>query len=181
MGGRPVWGRGFLVFASIVAALIFAPLSLGDSVWSDAGYHWKAHAPFTISLDNHTGATWTARLRQAATDWSAAAAVDVAVGGQGKVDVYDGYYGSATACAEADYDLTGQGQVKHVTIFLNDSCLDGFTETMKQYALCQEVGHALGLGDHRLDTPLTPSCMAPLNPGPSPNQNDFDQLALIYG
>jgi hypothetical protein len=152
---------------------------VATSTWSDNGYQWNVHnPPFTVSVTDHTSASWAGRVQRAAADWSLSSTVDVKVGKSGKVDIYDGDYGP-TYCGWAVFYFHG-GSVAKVLIYLNDTCLSDPSNEFRQTVLCQEMGHALGLGDHRTDVPATPSCMAPQNYGPSPNQDDFDQLAAVY-
>jgi hypothetical protein len=133
-----------------------------------------------VRFSDNTTNGWTARLVRSAADWSASPTVDAVLGKSGKVVVNDGYYGTNAPCGWIAIYKSGQGFMSNAVIWINDTCTDTFSETLKQTLVCQEMGHALGLGDHRLDTPAIPSCMAPNHQGPSPNQDDFDQLAADY-
>jgi hypothetical protein len=169
--------RGLLAALAVFAV---CALPAAASTWSDSGHQWKAHAPFTVRMVDQTTGAWPARVARAASEWSQASAVDVALGNSGKVAIQ---FGSSLQqpCAYTNFDLTGQGQIKSATIVLRDGCMASWSEDMKQFAICNEMGHALGMPDYRTDTPVIPSCMAPSNWGPSPSQDDYDELALLYG
>jgi len=171
--------KRFLALAGAVAlAAASAYPAAASSVWSDPGTQWNAHAPFTVNMQNNTTGDWHARVVQAAADWSASPTVDVNLGTSGKVVIQNGHFGTAYPCGATIIYKTGQGTIKNAIINLNDDC-QGYTPGFQQLT-CMEMGHALGLGDYRLDDPPTPSCMAPYNYGPSPNQDDFDTLAADY-
>lgn len=168
----------WLAFTLATALILSASPVFALSEWSDSGFQWRASAPFIVRITDHTTGSWPARVQQAAADWSLSEAVDVKFVKNGKVDFYNGYYG-ATYCGWAVFYFHG-GSVSHVYVYLNDSCLDSQTESFRHTVICQEMGHSLGLGDHRLDYPSSPSCMAPRLYGPSPNQEDFDELLSKY-
>jgi hypothetical protein len=169
------------VLAAVALAAGLASPAFASSMWTDPGTQWNAHSPFTVKMVDHTTGTWPARVAKAASDWSLASVVDVQlVTGSAKVTINDQYFGSGYPCGATIIYKTGQGTIKNAIINLNDSCLDSQTETFRQIIICLEMGHALGLGDYRTDTSATPSCMAPQNWGPSPNQDDYDQLSAEY-
>jgi hypothetical protein len=168
--------------AALVAALTLMGTTMSPvfatSTWSDPGTQWNAHAPFTVNMHNNTTGDWPARVQQAAADWSLSPTVDVNLGNSGKVTINNGHFGTAYPCGATIIYKTGNGYIKNVIINLNDDC-QGYTPGFQQLT-CMEMGHALGLGDYRTDDPVTPSCMAPYTYGPSPSQDDFDQLAADY-
>lgn len=159
--------------------MLFAGTALASSVWSGSGYQWHARAPLTVRMADRTSGEWPARIARAASEWSAASAVDVVLGNSGKVEIRLSQ-GDPGYCAWTSFDLQG-GYAKHATVWLSVPCLAGRSDAFKQFAVCNEIGHALGLPDYRLDTPAVPSCMAPSNWGPSPNQDDFAYLWVLYG
>jgi hypothetical protein len=168
-----------LVLGAVCAGLVFASASAqADWVW-DVGYLWNASAPFSVTVESHANATWTQWLSQSAADWSKSGVVSVSVGSSGKIALYDDYYGASQPCAWTMYWQHG-GHIAHDAIYLNETCLAGWTDFWKQYAVCQELGHALGLPDHNT-TPTAASCMAPGMPATTPSSDDFAELALLYG
>jgi len=171
-----------LIVSAVAAAigLSLIPFASADSVWSDPGYHWNATAPLTVSVVSHlTSANLQSDLATSAADWSHASSVDVALSSSGKVDVYEGDYGTGTYIAWTRFDLNN-GTLRHAYVYLNDSYKATMNDFSWGVAVCQELGHALGLGDHRLDVPTTSSCMAPNNYGTSPNADDLQELDTIY-
>jgi hypothetical protein len=167
------------VVATVVAVTpIFVSSARADWVWS-TGYLWNGSAPLSLTVTSHADASWTQMLTQSAADWSTSGVVKVGVGSSGKVDLYDGFYGGSEPCAWTQFYQHG-GHISHDAIYLNETCLAGWSDYWKQYAVCQELGHALGLPDHNT-TPTVASCMAPGMAAASPSTDDFAELTLLYG
>lgn len=179
---EPTRARASYLVGGIVAlALTLTPVASAESIWSDPGFHWRAKAPFTVNVVSKlTSSDFQSYLVASSADWSQSSAVDVAVTSKGRVDVYEGDYGRGTYVAWTYFTLNN-GYVQHAYVYLNTSYRGLVSDFVWQLAVCQELGHALGLGDHRLDYPALPSCMAPYNYGTSPNAEDLQQLELIYG
>jgi hypothetical protein len=167
------------VVATVAAVVsMFASSAQADWVWS-TGYLWNSNAPFRVTVVSHADAPWTQRLTQSAGEWSKSGVVTVNVGNSGKIGLYDGYYGTGQPCAWTQYWQHG-GHISHDAIYLNETCLESWSDYWKQYAVCQELGHALGLPDHDT-TPTVASCMAPSLPATGPSTDDFAELAQLYG
>lgn len=164
------------VIAAVVPILVSS--AQADWVWS-TGYLWSGSAPLSLTVTSHADANWTQMLTQSAADWSTSGVVRVGVGSSGKIDLYDGYYGTGNPCAWTQYWQHG-GHISHDAIYLNETCLASWSDYWKQYAVCQELGHALGLPDHNT-TPTVASCMAPGLPATSASVDDFAELTLLYG
>jgi hypothetical protein len=171
-------GQRFLIVLAAVATVAYAGSARADWVWG-TGYLWNMSTPFSVTVTSHTDAGWTQMLSQSSADWSKSGLVNVNVGSSGKIDLYDGYYGASEPCAWTQYWQHG-GHIAHDAIYLNETCLAGWSDYWKQYAVCQELAHALGLPDHDT-TPTSPSCMAPGMPATTPSADDFAELALLYG
>lgn len=171
--------RQRIVLCLVVASgAAFAATASADWV-GNSGYLWNASAPFSLSVNSHANATWTQWLTQSAADWSRSGVVTVSVGGSGKIDFYDGSYGTGMPCAWTQYWQHG-GHLSHDAVYMNETCVAGWSDYWKQYAVCQELGHALGMLDHNT-TPTVPSCMAPSMAATSPSTDDFAELASLYG
>jgi hypothetical protein len=166
------------VLATVVAAAACAASASAEWV-GNSGYLWNTSAPFSLTVESHADAAWTQRLAQSAADWSTSGIVFVSVANKGKVALYDGYYGTNQPCAWTQFWQHG-GNLSHDAIYVNETCLAGWSDYWKQYAICQELGHALGLPDHNT-TPSVSSCMAPGLSAISPSTDDFAELALLYG
>lgn len=165
---------------AILAAMIpiFVSSAQADWVWS-TGYLWSGSAPLNLTVTSHADAGWTQMLTQSAAEWSTSGVVKVSVGSSGKIALYDGYYGTGEPCAWTQFYQHG-GHISHDGIYLNETCLAGWSDYWKQYAVCQELGHALGLPDHNT-TPTVASCMAPGMAATHPSTDDFAELTLLYG
>lgn len=183
--------RKFLAILSGVLLVLVSviPVNASTGVWSDPGYQWRTSKPFSVSIiDYTTTQVWHDRVALAAAQWSQASAVDVIVGGKGKFKVgVVNFYNPGAGCAWTQADINGGYLKAPVTIYLNDECIDrgiivwGDRFDYGQLVICNEMGHGIGLPDHRVDDPGVPDCMAPgIHPGPSPIQDDFDKIAELY-
>jgi hypothetical protein len=174
--------KQFIPVALIVVVAAVVPMFLSsakaDWVWN-TGYLWNGNAPLRLTVVSNADATWTQRLTQSAAQWSNSGVVNVSVGGSGKIALYDGYYGTSRPCAWTQY-WQHNGNISHDAIYMNETCLASWTDYWKQYALCQELGHAIGLPDHDT-TPTVASCMAPSLSGTAPSTDDFAELTQLYG
>jgi hypothetical protein len=145
-----------------------------------AGYRWRGRAPVQVTLRPIlTTAGFVNATYAAAAAWSQSSVADVVVGSSGKrrVDILEGAYGTAVPAAWTQV-FKRNGYISSVTIYLNTDKLGGWSDWMLQFALCHEVGHALGL-DHQYGA-LEPSCLSPELAGTAPNATDYAQLELIY-
>jgi hypothetical protein len=167
-----------VLFLAAIAAAAYAATASADWVYS-SGYIWNASAPFSLTVESHADPALTQMLVQSAADWSASGVASVSVASSGKVALYDGYYGTGMPCAWTQYWQHG-GKLSHDAIYLNETCMASWSDYWKQYAICQELGHAIGLPDHNT-TPTVASCMAPNMPSTTPSTDDFSELALLYG
>ena len=196
--------RAVLVgMVAIVGAGWTVPVAANHS-WN--GYHWSRHGPArVVDLGNNVSGDWADFLGPVSDDWSSNAAAasfikTQVVSGQsnpgrcpataGRVEVCNADYGSTSWLGLATVWTHG----KHIyqgTVKLNDryvaSLLDdnpglpvSDVSSRERHALCQEVGHTLGLGHatgvtcmddkNGLDNPLYVG----------PNAHDYDQLVTVY-
>ena len=177
---------GVLVIAGLTASVAAAGHSWGN-------YHWaRTSNPFTVQLgDNMTG-SWDPLLSRASSDWSRSNVLDTTVvPGQakgkcrptaGRVEVCNGAYGFNGWLGLAQIWISSS-HITQGTAKMNDSYLNsGYTTTNKQHVICQEVGHTFGLGHQDESGADLNTCMdyADALDNPSPNQHDYDQLAIIY-
>lgn len=166
-----------VLLATVIAAAAYGASARADWLWS-VGYLWNASAPFSLTVESHANPTLTQWLAESASDWSQSGVVNVSVGNSGKIALYDGYYGTGKPCAWTQYWQNG-GHIGHDAIYLNETCMAGWSDYWKRYAICQELGHALGMPDHNT-TPTVPSCLAPSLPATTPSTDDFAELAALY-
>jgi len=143
-----------------------------DHSWS--GYHWKrgSGGPVSIPLDDNMGPTWDQLLPTVSEDWTVDAAYAdvldtiVAPGRSdpercravaGRVEVCSGSYGQTEWLGIATIWTEGK-HIVQATVKMNDDLFDqvlNSSAAAKRRVLCQEVGHALGLGHGY----TSPSCM----------------------
>jgi hypothetical protein len=163
----------------IVAAIVTA-LGLGTAYASHYyGIKWKGHAPVTVRLVDKTPASWDGAVTAAADSWSLSTAIDyVKEDGAENCTVVSG---AVVICARNDGPtfyaaLTTWGQRGNsytaVLIVVNTYYLPN----PDQHAICQELGHALGL-DHQ---DASDSCMGTNWGALYPNAHDFEELEIIY-
>jgi hypothetical protein len=197
-----------LVF-SVGVALVGVTVALAayaNHSWN--GYHWaRTSNPFTIKLGNNLSSVWQTYLSKASSDWSKSTVMDTTVvPGQaatrrckptlGRVEVCDATYGNNGWLGIASIWISGshitQGTVKLNDTYFNTSRYN--TPAWRQMVTCQEIGHTFGL-DHQdenfnntnlgtcMDYTNDPSGTAGTNgtlANTSPNQHDYDELAIIY-
>lgn len=146
---------------AVVGLALLAPPAGATHSWG--GYHWARTNPFTLKLgDNLNTVDWDSRLSQASTDWSVSAALDTKIetGGAGapkrcratlgRVEVCNSTYGFNGWLGIAQIWASGvhitQGTVKVNDSYFNTATYN--TPEWRQFVMCQEVGHTLGL-DHQ--------------------------------
>jgi hypothetical protein len=176
---------------ALVCAALLVPAASANHSWG--GYHWaRTSNPFTVQLGDNMSASWEPLLARASSDWSRSPVLDTAVvAGQargkcrptaGRVEVCNGTYGLNGWLGLAQIWLRGT-HITQGTTKMNDSYLSsGYSTTNKQHVICQEVGHTFGL-DHQDESGADlNTCMDYSNAldNPSPNQHDYDELAVIY-
>lgn len=145
-----------------------------------AGYEWRGRPPLQIGVRSYLSSPGLVQAASAAAaSWSQSAVLDVNFtnGGKRAIEIYEGDYGANQHAAWTQVTKRN-GYVSSVMIFINTHRLGGASPWTLQFALCHELGHALGL-DHQAGA-AEPSCLSPELPGTSPNATDYGQLELIY-
>jgi hypothetical protein len=187
-----LWTTGFL------AALVFSTAVSGDETWGN--YHWpRAKNPGRVVLGDNVDARWDPWLRQASSDWSTPVvetkiarglAQDNCVPPDGRVEVCNDGYGFNGWLGLAQLWLSGD-HIISAAIKLNDSYHDLYPykqEGWRDFVMCQEVGHTLGLGhrDENFENDNLGTCMDYTdNPdGPpsnrQPDAQDYSTLDALY-
>jgi hypothetical protein len=169
------------------------------------GKHWARQTnPFTLQLgDNVSGSDWDALLVAASNGWSVSDPLDTLIvpGGatkgkcqptKGRVEVCTVSLGGSTL-GKASLWTTG-GHITQAIVQVNDYLLNGpfrfNSPAWRQYVICQEIGHTLGL-DHQDEDTLNPNlgtCMDYTeDPGgvqgvanTGPDFHDYEELRIIY-
>ena len=196
---------GMFTFATIVAA---------DHSWGDR--HWaRQQNPFLLELGENLPDVWDIHLNEASADWNNPPITDPVIPTvvvtkigdgngsrrclptKGRVEICDGA-GHKTLGATRVW-LSRTDHIEQAVITLSDyhlltlgSKYNSFA--WRQYVVCHEIGHTLGL-DHRdedINNPNLGSCLdynedpdgTLANPdqlaNTQPDKHDFEQLAEIY-
>ncbi len=187
--------RTLMIVASAVALLGMsaAPASAEHS-WGS--YHWaRSSNPFELQLDdNLTTSAWRSIGLASSADWSKSDMMDLRLSdsmtdnrrcraSSGRVEVCNGKYGRNGWLGLAQIWVSGS-HIVQATAKMNDTYLStsAYTDTNRQHVLCQEVGHAFGLGHQDESGADLNTCMdyAEALDNGKPNQHDYDQLGTIY-
>jgi hypothetical protein len=180
-----------------LAALLLSTTSMADHAW--ANYHWERSSnPVNLDLGDNVNSTWDVYLDDASADWNVSSVLNTTVVAgstrprrckttSGTVQVCNLTYGNNGWLGIASISVSGD----HITasyVKVNDTYFNTTTYNTiawRHLVMCQEVGHAFGLGhqDENFSNGNLGTCMDYTN-DPStnqhPNQHDFDQLLDIY-
>lgn len=189
--------RIFVVFLVVLGLAMFQePASAGHS-WGS--YHWaRTSNPFTLKLGDNVNSTWDSYLVTTSNDWSQSRVLNTTIvsGGanpkncrptSGRVEVCNSKYGNNGWLGIAQIWASGnhitQGTVKVNDTYYNTPSYN--TPAWRNFVMCQEVGHTLGLDhqDEDFGNPNLGTCMDYTNnptTNQHPNQHDYDQLETIY-
>ena len=182
-----------------VVALGWSATVFANHSWG--GYHWARTAnPFTLKTGDNVSSIWDGHLDLAISDWSQSSVLDLAevIGGTrprncrataGRVEVCSERYGKTGWLGIAQIWVSGshitQGVVKVNDTYHNSPPYN--TPAWRQFVVCQEIGHTLGLThqDEDFGNANLGTCMDygdPTNDSAQehPNAHDFEQLEAIY-
>lgn len=189
-----------LVFLSFGA---FVLVTSANHSWG--GYHWaRTSNPFTLKLGDNVSSVWDSYLGTTSSDWSVSKVLDTTIvptlSGQsckavkGRVEVcsktygYNGWLGLAQIWVSDKHIV--QATTKVNDTYFNTPTYN--TPAWKQFVMCQEVGHAFGLGhqDETFDNTNLGSCMDYTDDPDGtiknqlsnmhPNLHDYQELETIY-
>ncbi len=191
------------VVSFLLVLLVSATVVLANHSWGN--YHWaRTQNPFTLKLGDNLSSNWDPYLTTTSSDWSLSNVLDTAIvpglskgncqPTKGRVEVCNKTYGNNGWLALAQIWVSGthivQGVAKMNDTYFNTTKYN--TSGWRNLAMCQEVGHTLGL-DHQdeiFNNANLGTCMdytddpdGKLKNQPSnehPNQHDYDQLGTIY-
>jgi hypothetical protein len=191
---------GMAVLAVAISAL--PSLVLGTHSWG--GYHWaRTSNPFTLKLGDNVSGPWDAMLGKASSDWSTSDVLDTTIvagsanprncrATTGMVQVCSASYGNTGWLGVAGIYITGgthitKGYVKNNDYYFGSSSYQYNNTAEMQHVICQEIGHTFGLDHQSTDGTSLNTCMdyyhntsARDTQSTSPNQHDYEELAIIY-
>ncbi len=192
-----------LVAAAVAAAITLGSFSASAShSWNN--YHWaRTTASFNLqTLDSTvpggTNANWPSLLGTAASQWSQSNSLNLVLSPftntsqsrrkcsavPGKIRVCNAAYGKNGWLGLASINLDANGHISQGTAKMNDSYASVYAGDANEakHVMCQEVGHTFGLGHTSEDGSSQNTCMdySSSPTSTSPNQHDYDELAIIY-
>ncbi len=205
-------GSKFIAAAVMLSAGALATVAYASHSWG--GYHWaRTSSPFTLKLVDSVTAGWDSYLGITSADWSASTMLDTAIASGdesnstrrrcpaalGKDRVCNATYGNNGWLGLAQIWTYSDGHIAQGVVKVNDTYFNTApynTPAWRQFVVCQEVGHTLGLGhtDENFSNLNEGTCMDYTNApaggvvngfdyGPSnehPNAHDYTQLESIY-
>lgn len=202
------------LIAAFLAATWVAFGSDASAVHSWAKYHWaRSTNPLALQLgdnvDNNAYASWETYLGQtssdpSANDWSDSAVLDTTVvpgsttgatcaAQLGTVQVCNANYGANGWLGLAQIWITRGSHIAQGVAKMNDhywtpeAAYAYANAAHAKHVMCQEVGHAFGLGHTSEDGSSQNTCMDYYKntsdadtTSTTPNAHDYEQLAKIY-
>lgn len=192
----------FLLAAAAACSALTAAPAQGFHKWGD--YHWaRTTNPFTVKVGDNVTSDWDADLRTANGDWDASAVLNIAtVAGTsnkrcamkaGTVQVCNGKYGNNGWLGLATINLTSGSHITQGSAKMNDTyfATARFNNPNERlHVICQEIGHAFGLGHTSEDGSSQNTCMdyfsntgdnATSTLSTHPYAHDYEELEAIYG
>jgi len=198
-GRHPVKTRLQLLTIVLIAAAVAVPGAASAShAWDN--YHWeRASNPVNLTIGDNVSSVWDGHLDTAIDDqnWNLSGVLSLTeldgAGGRrckaksGRIEVCSGKYGNNGWLGIASISVSGD-HITAATAKMNDTYFSSGkynTDAWRQMVMCQEIGHAFGLGhqDENFDDLAKGTCMDyTSNPVPNqhPDDHDYKQLADIY-
>lgn len=181
-----------LIFAAVVIVALAVPSAFATHKWGS--YHWyKPGSSVSIPIGDNVSGTWDTYLRAAEADWDVAPALNLSVVGglgtsctmrAGRVEVCARAYGATGWLGIAQISLSGS-HISGATAKMNTSY--SMYESEKKHVMCQEIGHAWGLGHTSENGSSQNTCMDYYQntsnsdmTSTRPNSHDYSMLASIY-
>ena len=183
----------------LIAAAVAAPgVASASHAWGN--YHWERSSnPVELKIGDNVSSVWDGHLDTAITDWNDSKVLSLTEvpgkGGRrckaqsGRIEVCTGFYGNNGWLGIASISVSGD-HITAATAKMNDTYFSSGaynTPAWRQMVMCQEIGHAFGLGhqDENFYNEALGTCMDyTSDPEPEVNQHpdghDYAQLEAIY-
>ncbi|MEK7642431.1 MAG: hypothetical protein AAB392_01410 [Patescibacteria group bacterium] len=180
-----------------LSLLFVGTTASADHSWGP--YHWSASSsPVNLIIGDNVSTIWDNHLRIAESDWDQSEVLDLSISAglsnvknckpvSGRIEVCNSKYGNNGWLGIAQIWVNGN-HIVQATTRVNDTYFARSyynTPAWRQFVICQEIGHAFGLGhiDEDFYNPNLGSCMDYTNTpndNQHPNSHDFEELASIY-
>lgn len=198
----------FAASAVVLSAVAFAGIAYASHSWGK--YHWNLSTAQSTANplkfgNNLTTPAWAGSLTGASSDWNNSVLKNQAVAGSntacdpvlGGVEVCNGTYGNNGWLGIAQiWAYRGKdGHIAQALVKVNDTYFNTSpynTQSWRDFVMCQEVGHTLGLDHQDVNSSNTNlgTCMDYTNDPDGtifgqldnrhPNLHDYDMLTDIY-
>jgi len=178
----------------VYALLFFSTAVMGYHAWDD--HHWASMSkPFTLQIIDSMTDDWDYPFNESLVLWSQSSIFDLAITSaddktktrenckmkKGQLRICNFDYGETGWWGQSWIDWDSNGHIYQSRIRINEFYADQFTFDNKNWLLCHEVGHSMGLW-HAEETDIPHTCMdlSERAESSTPNDHDFEELELIY-
>lgn len=178
---------GVLVPIFAVAVILTRGHVQAEHAWD---YHWAGQGERTIQLIESVSPEWEPALAAAVAVWNQSPVIEIVVVPDEGAKNCATVLGKARICnasgiagnywAYTQVWAPAGGHISRARTVIDDESFVGASPEMRQWIVCHELGHALGLW-HFETVQSPPTCMHVNFFASEPNEHDFHELTSIYG